>query len=153
MSSLSPNLKMWLLLLEPVNLDYQFRSRLRLLWLHKSAKCRVANGTESNGLNRTSRIRGIVEKGLGHLFITSNSSHFFNKTDFEQCLFNLSWMIDQYLSSTHKEAVVAPLFWTNCPHPRRSWQFFKFSGRRLTSPNVNLNYCWNWINSLKTVNF
>ena len=29
----------------------------------------------------------MVEKGLGHLFITSNSSHFFNKTDFEQYLF------------------------------------------------------------------
>ena len=26
---------------------------------------------------------GIVEQGLGHLFITSNTSHFFNKTDLE----------------------------------------------------------------------
>ena len=25
-----------------------------------------------------------MEKNLGHLFITSSSSHFFNKTDFEQ---------------------------------------------------------------------
>ena len=28
----------------------------------------------------------IVEKGLGHLFITSRCSHFFNKIDFEQYL-------------------------------------------------------------------
>ena len=30
------------------------------------------------------RIREIVGKGLGYLFIISSSSHFFNKTDFEQ---------------------------------------------------------------------
>ena len=35
-----------------------------------------------------SQIKEIVEKGLRHLFITSNSSHFFNKTDFELYLFN-----------------------------------------------------------------
>ena len=29
------------------------------------------------------QIKEIVEKGLGHLFVISNSSHFFNKTDFE----------------------------------------------------------------------
>ena len=29
---------------------------------------------------------GIVEKGLGHLFITSSSSNFFNKTDLKQYL-------------------------------------------------------------------
>ena len=34
-----------------------------------------------------SRIRGMVEKGLGTLFITSSISHFFNKTDFKQYLF------------------------------------------------------------------
>ena len=28
-----------------------------------------------------------MEKGLGHLFISSTSSNFFNKTDFEQYLF------------------------------------------------------------------
>ena len=28
-----------------------------------------------------------MEQGLGHLFITSISSHFFNKTDYEQDLF------------------------------------------------------------------
>ena len=26
-----------------------------------------------------------MEQGLGHLFITSSSSHFHNKTDLEQC--------------------------------------------------------------------
>ena len=30
------------------------------------------------------RIKGIGEKYLGHVFITSSSSRFFNKTDFEQ---------------------------------------------------------------------
>ena len=35
---------------------------------------------------------GIVEKGLGHVFITSSSSHFFNKTDFEQYLFGWNRM-------------------------------------------------------------
>ena len=32
-------------------------------------------------------MKGIREKYLGHLVITSSSSHFFNKTDFEQYLF------------------------------------------------------------------
>ena len=31
---------------------------------------------------------GMVEQGLGYHFITSISSHFFNKTDLEQQLFN-----------------------------------------------------------------
>ena len=44
---------------------------------------KVFNGTESNGVNLLSQIRGIVENSLGHLFITSSSSHFFNKTDLE----------------------------------------------------------------------
>ena len=35
-----------------------------------------------------SKIKEIVEKGLGHLFIASNSFHFFTKTDFEQYLLN-----------------------------------------------------------------
>ena len=34
-----------------------------------------------------SHIRGLVEKGLGYLFITSSSFHFFSKTNFEQYLF------------------------------------------------------------------
>ena len=34
-----------------------------------------------------SRIRGTVEKGLRHLFITSSSSHFFQESNFEQYLF------------------------------------------------------------------
>ena len=45
--------------------------------------------TESNGLNIFSRIRGLVEQGLGRLvFPNKNSSHFINKADFEQYLFN-----------------------------------------------------------------
>ena len=48
----------------------------------------VANGTESNGLNRIFANKRNFKKGLGHFFITSRSSHFFSKTDFEQCLFN-----------------------------------------------------------------
>ena len=36
------------------------------------------------------RIWGIVELGLGHLFVTSSSTHLFNKTDHEQCLYNNS---------------------------------------------------------------
>ena len=51
------------------------------------AKCRVVNGMESNGLNRLSWIKGIVEQGLGHLFISPSSSYFFNKIDFKQFLF------------------------------------------------------------------
>ena len=39
--------------------------------------------------NVFSRIRGIVEKGLQHLFIISSSHHFSSKTDFEQYLFKL----------------------------------------------------------------
>ena len=41
-----------------------------------------------NGLNPFLRIRGIVEQGWEQLFIISSSSHFFNKTDFEQYLVN-----------------------------------------------------------------
>ena len=36
--------------------------------------------SESNGSNRIFAIKGIVEKGLGHLFIASSSSYFFNET-------------------------------------------------------------------------
>ena len=34
-----------------------------------------------------SRIRGIEKKGLGHLYLTSSSSYFFDKTGCEQYLF------------------------------------------------------------------
>ena len=50
--------------------------------MSRSSKRRIANGTESNGLNLFLRIREIVEHGLGHLFITSSHS-LFNKTDIE----------------------------------------------------------------------
>ena len=48
----------------------------------------VANGTELNGLNLFSQIREIVGQGLEHpLFIISNNTHLFHKTNFEQYLF------------------------------------------------------------------
>ena len=43
------------------------------------------------------QIGGIVEKGLGTLFITSSSPHFFNETDFESHLFNSLKMPPCYL--------------------------------------------------------
>ena len=47
-----------------------------------------------NGVKRIkivfSQISGIVEKDFGYLFITSSSSHFFNKTDAKQYLFKNS---------------------------------------------------------------
>ena len=46
-------------------------------------------------------------------------------------------MIDSYLSSTHEEAMLALLFWTN-PHQLSSWPFSKFPGWRLTSSNAIL---------------
>ena len=63
-------------------------SKVVVFCCQEISKGRVADGTESNGINLFSRIRGIVisEHGLGHLFITSCSSHFFNKTDLEQNL-------------------------------------------------------------------
>ena len=45
-------------------------------------------GMESTGEIPFLQIKGIGEKYMGHLFITSSISHFFNKTDFEQYLFN-----------------------------------------------------------------
>ena len=50
--------------------------------MSRISKRRIANGTESNGLNLFSRIKGITEQGLGNLFITSRSFHFF-QTDLE----------------------------------------------------------------------
>ena len=60
-----------------------------LFKFHKLLKCRLAKGTESIELNIFSRTRGRMEQGLGHLSITSSSSHFFNKTDLEQYLSKL----------------------------------------------------------------
>ena len=56
--------------------------------MSQNCECWVDIDTESNGLNRIFVNKGNWEKGLGYLFVTSNSSHFFNKTDFEQYLFN-----------------------------------------------------------------
>ena len=48
------------------------------------------NGTESNGLNRILANKEIVGKCWAPFFsITSSSSHFFNKTDFEKYLLSL----------------------------------------------------------------
>ena len=62
-----------------------------LFWCHESSRRRVTNGTELNGLNLFSRIRWIVELGLRRVFIAEGRSHFLNKTDFEQSLFNPPW--------------------------------------------------------------
>ena len=56
--------------------------------MSQNCKCRVDNGAESNELNRILANKENLEKGLGHFFITSNSSHFLNETDFEQYLLN-----------------------------------------------------------------
>ena len=39
-------------------------------------------------INHVFANKGNCGKSLGHIFITSSRSHFFNKTDFEQYLFN-----------------------------------------------------------------
>ena len=59
-SSPGSNPKTWLLLLEPVDLGYQYCSTVCLLWCHKIAKRRVADGKESNGLKSIFAKRGIV---------------------------------------------------------------------------------------------
>ena len=55
-----------------------------LFLMSRKLKRKVANGTESNGSNLFLQIKGIVEQGLRHLFISSSSSHFFSKIDLEQ---------------------------------------------------------------------
>ena len=48
----------------------------------KNLKRRIANGTESNRLNVFLPIRLIIVKqDLGHLYVTTSSSHFFNISD------------------------------------------------------------------------
>ena len=61
-----------------------------LFWWHEISTTRLVNDTEPNGLSLFLRIRGILKQGLGQIFIASNSSRFFNKTDFEQHLFGRS---------------------------------------------------------------
>ena len=52
------------------------------------SKRRIANMVRGqNDFNLFLQIRGIAEQDMGHFFITSSSSHFLNKTDFEQYLF------------------------------------------------------------------
>ena len=40
-----------------------------------------------SGINSIFVDKRTVEQDLGHLFVTSSSSQFFNKTDFEHCVF------------------------------------------------------------------
>ena len=42
----------------------------------KILKCRVTNGTESNGSNQFSQIKETVKQGLGHLFTVSSQTVF-----------------------------------------------------------------------------
>ena len=56
--------------------------------MSQNCECRVDNGTELNELNRLFADKGNCGKRFGHLFVISSSFHFFNKTDFEQYLFN-----------------------------------------------------------------
>ena len=47
-------------------------------------------GCQEYGVKRIKKFfanKGTVEKDLGHLFITTSNSHFFNKSDFEQYFF------------------------------------------------------------------
>ena len=60
--------------------------KIVLFQCHKILKRKVTKDTESNRLNLFLQIRGIVEKDLGYLFITSSSCHFFKKTVLEQYL-------------------------------------------------------------------
>ena len=54
----------------------------------RNLKRKIATaGTESNGLDVFSPIRGIGEQDLGHLYINSSSFHFFHKSD----LLKLQW--------------------------------------------------------------
>ena len=68
---------------------YKKFCKVIIFWYLNISKRRVANVTDSNRLNLFSQKRKIMEQALGNLFIISNSSHFFNKTDLEQYLFNV----------------------------------------------------------------
>ena len=46
-----------------------------------------------------------MEQDLGHLFLTSSNSHFFNKTDFKQYIFQ----IGVYVHATCNRDIVAKL--------------------------------------------
>ena len=68
-------------LLEPVNLGYHSSTNPQTeRFCPEIAKCSVANATKSKGLKRIFANKGNLEKDAGHLFITSSSSHFLNKT-------------------------------------------------------------------------
>ena len=52
-------------------------------------KCRVANGTQSNGLNRIFANKENSGKRFGTPLYYLNNSHFFNETDFEHYLYKM----------------------------------------------------------------
>ena len=54
-----------------------------------NCKMQFVNDAESKRLKRIIANNGIVEKDLGHLFITLSSSHFLKKNDFEQYFFKV----------------------------------------------------------------
>ena len=57
---------------------------------HKIAKCRVANGTESNGINSIFANKGNCGKIFGaSLCYLKYSSHIFKKANFEQYLLKI----------------------------------------------------------------
>ena len=61
--------------------------------------------------SQTERIKGIVEQGLGHLFITSSSSRFFTETD----LFSVLEVIRETIGTCmycEIEAIMISLFRT-----------------------------------------
>ena len=100
----------------------EFLQKFCLLWCHKFAKCRAAIGTESNGLNLIFENKGNEKKGLGHLFITSSSSHFFNKTDFEQYLFKRAvrtFPIWKFHCETNVIVLITKWLMVSTPGPRQ----------------------------------
>ena len=64
-------------------------------------------------------------KGLGYRFITSSIFYFFNKTDFEQCLFEI-------YSLDHYNIFLKVLMWCNCYFEAK---FFRMTA--LTSFHLN----------------
>ena len=66
-----------------------------------SQNCRVAIVLESNGLNRIFDNNRICAKSFGDLFITSSSSHYFNKTGFERQVFKVYIAVTTSIFSRH----------------------------------------------------
>ena len=88
-------------------------------------------GTESNEVNSIFANKGNGEKHLGHLFIISSSSHFFNKTDFELYLFK-KLVLGEFSSpdtSVRTEcallstALIRAIFRSSMPHPSADFDY------------------------------